>query len=42
MLWQNEISNIGYIVDRAQEIGMRIILNPSPINEGIFKLDFSK
>ena len=42
LLLQNEISNIGYIVDRAHEIGMRIILIPSPINEDIFKLDFSK
>lgn len=41
LLLQNEISNLSYIIEKAYEIGMRIILNPSPINKEIFELDFS-
>ena len=35
---QNEISELGYIISRAHEIGMKIALNPSPMNPGIFEL----
>lgn len=33
LLLQNEISNIPYIIKKAKEKGMRIILNPSPITK---------
>ncbi|MDY3005727.1 ribokinase [Anaerococcus porci] len=42
LVLQNEISSLSYIVDKAKEKRMKIVLNPSPINEVIFNLDFSK
>lgn len=42
ILLQNEISNIGYMIDKAHEKGMNIVLNPSPFNEIIGKIDLSK
>lgn len=42
VLLQNEISNVWYIVEKAYQKGMCIILNPSPINEAIKKIDFGK
>lgn len=41
VLLQNEISNVDYIVRRAHEKGMKIMLNPSPFNEEIAKIDLS-
>ena len=41
LLLQNEISNIDYIVEKAYEKGMCIILNPSPFNDEIKKIDFN-
>lgn len=41
LLLQNEISNLKYIVETAHKKGMCIILNPSPINEKIFEIDFN-
>ena len=38
LLIQNEINELPYIVKKAKEIGMKIILNPSPMNEKIMKL----
>ena len=38
LLIQNEINELSYIVERAKEEGMKIILNPSPMNEKIMKL----
>lgn len=38
LLIQNEINNLSYIVERAKQKGMKIILNPSPMNEKILKL----
>lgn len=35
---QNEVSELGYIINRAHEIGMTIALNPSPMNQKIFEL----
>lgn len=32
---QNEISNMAYLMEKAHERGMRIILNPSPMNEAL-------
>ncbi len=42
LLIQNEISNLPYLVDAAYEKGLRIVLNPSPIDESIFEVDFKK
>lgn len=42
LMLQNEISNVPYIVDRAFEAGMRIMLNPSPINDVIAGIDLEK
>lgn len=41
VLLQNEISNIDYIVKKAYEKNMRVVLNPSPMNEKILGLDFN-
>lgn len=41
ILLQNEISNVDYIVKKAFEKGMIVILNPSPFNEELRKLDFN-
>ena len=42
VLLQNEISNIGYIIDRAYEKGMKIAFNPSPIDDSISGLPLEK
>lgn len=42
LLLQNEISNVSYLIDRAHEKGMKVILNPSPITEDLLKIDFNK
>ena len=42
LLLQNEISNVDYLVDAAYKKGMTVVLNPSPINEEIKKIDISK
>ena len=39
---QNEINMLDYIIDRAFEKGMMIILNPSPYNEAIEKCSLNK
>lgn len=41
LLLQNEISNVDYLVEEAYKKGMCIILNPSPFNEKISKIDFN-
>ena len=41
ILLQNEISNIDYIIKKASEKNMCIILNPSPFNEKLEKIDFN-
>lgn len=41
ILLQNEISNLEYIIEKANEKGMFIVFNCSPINPNIFKLDMS-
>ena len=38
LLIQNEINELSYIVEKAKEEGLKIILNPSPMNEKIMKL----
>lgn len=42
IILQNEISCLKYIIDKAFEKGMRIALNPSPINENLASLDLGK
>ena len=42
LLLQNEINNLPLIVNRAYERGMKIALNPSPFNEKLNAVDFSK
>lgn len=42
LLLQNEINQLDYIITKAAEQGMRIVLNPSPFNEKILKLPLSK
>lgn len=37
---QNEINDVDYIVRKAYEKGMSVVLNPSPFNEKISKIDF--
>ena len=40
LILQNEINYVDYIVKKAYETGMCIILNPSPFNEKICKVNF--
>ena len=38
LVLQNEISEMPYIMQKAHQIGMHIVLNPSPMNEKIFEM----
>lgn len=38
---QNEISNVPYLLESAGKKGMRIALNPSPMDDAMMSLDFS-
>lgn len=42
VLLQNEINEVGYIIEKAHEKGMIVVLNPSPMNEKILACDLSK
>ena len=42
LILQNEVNLLDYIIDRAWEKGMRIVLNPSPFDEHIAKCDLQK
>ncbi len=42
ILLQNEINEVDYIVEKAFEKSMTIILNPSPYNQYIDRIDFNK
>jgi len=42
LVLQNEVNNLPLIVDRAYERGMKIVLNPSPFNDKLSAVDFSK
>lgn len=42
LLLQNEISSMKYLIDKAYEKGMKIVLNPSPITDEIKEFDFNK
>ncbi|MDE6616197.1 MAG: ribokinase [Lachnospiraceae bacterium] len=41
LVLQNEINEIPYIVEKAHEKGMKIVLNPSPVNNKIFEINLS-
>ena len=41
LLLQNEISNVDHLVESAYNRGMTVVLNPSPINDEIKKIDIS-
>ena len=38
LVLQNEISEIPYIMEKAHELGMKIVLNPSPMNDSVRKM----
>lgn len=38
LLVQNEINHMPYIVEKAKEAGMKVVLNPSPMNEKVLAL----
>jgi len=38
IITQNEISNMPYLIRQAHAKGMRIILNPSPMNDNVWKM----
>ncbi|MGL5438927.1 MAG: ribokinase [Filifactoraceae bacterium] len=42
LILQNEISCLKYIIDKAFSKGMKIALNPSPVNANLYNLDFNK
>lgn len=42
LLIQNEISNLDYLIEKARNKGLRIVLNPSPINKKLLESDLSK
>ena len=42
LLVQNEVNELPYIVDKAYERGLKIILNPSPYDEKIAAVDLTK
>lgn len=42
ILLQNEINELPYIMERASEIGMTIVLNPSPYDENLAGCDLNK
>lgn len=42
IILQNEVNLLFYIIDKAYEKGLKIVLNPSPYNEKIEECDLSK
>ena len=41
LVLQNEISSLSYIIEKAFEKGMQIVLNPSPWNETLNQIDWN-
>lgn len=37
LLLQNEISNVGYAMQKAHEMGIRVVFNPSPVTRGLYE-----
>lgn len=42
LLLQNEINCVDYLVERASEKGMTVVLNPSPMNGAVLACDLSR
>ena len=42
LLLQNEVNLLPYLIDRAYEKGMRVVLNPSPFNNQVLEADLAK
>ncbi len=42
LLLQNEINEIRYLMERANEKGLTVVLNPSPMNEEVTACDLSR
>lgn len=42
LLLQNEINELAYMIDRAYERGMKVVLNPSPFDAYLKECDMSK
>lgn len=42
LVLQNEINNLEYIINRASEVGMKIILNPAPFTKNIHTIGLEK
>lgn len=42
LILQNEISSLPYLVDAASTRGMRVVLNPSPLNDALDDVDMGK
>jgi len=42
LVLQNEVNSLPHIVDAAHARGMRIVLNPSPYEDGLKEVDFGK
>lgn len=42
ILLQNEINLLDYVIDKAYERGMKIVLNPSPFNDALKSCDLRK
>lgn len=41
LVLQNEVNELPYLVQKAHEKGMRIVLNPSPMDEKVFEINLS-
>ena len=42
LVLQNEISELSYLIDRGYLLGMKTVLNPSPISSEMLGIDYSK
>ncbi len=42
LLLQNEISNVGYIVEQAKKKGLVLFFNPSPVDETLRQVNFDR
>lgn len=42
MVLQNEVSNLKYMIEKAAEKGMTVVLNPSPFEAFLEKLDYNQ
>jgi ribokinase len=42
LLLQNEISSLDYLIDRAAQKGMTLVLNPAPMDDKLKAMDFTR